>query len=578
MYDTEALKTLVDKAAGGRSPADLLIINARVVDVFTGEIRETPVSIGTGKFLGFAHTEALRTVDAEGAYLLPGLIDAHIHIESSMASPARFAGLVLPRGTTSVVADPHEIANVHGMEGIRYMLENGRHLPLNVFITLPSCVPATPFEDAGATLSAEELEEFIDDPKVSGIGEMMNFPGVVTGDYDVLSKILLGTSHGKVVDGHAPGLLGRELDAYLVSGISTTHECTTLEEMHENLRRGVYVLIREGSAAKNLKTLLPGVTPGNARRCAFCCDDRHAEDIVREGHMDNHLRLAVAMGMDPVQAVTMCTLNAAECFGLRGKGAIAPGRDADCILVDDLENFRVRKVFAAGRLVAQDGAMLLPLDDAAAGAPSHSVHVKPLADNAFDLPITSGKARVIGLQAASLLTLNLVRAVRTDAAGLFQCALNPGLNKIAVIERHKATGLMGVGLIEGYGLQDGAVATTIAHDSHNIVVAGDNDADMLLAVRELAAMGGGIVSAHKGRVRGLALPIAGLMTSADPLEVSENLKEMIRAAHEELAIPDAVEPFMSLSFMALPVIPELKLTARGLFNVNTFSFVGIEAD
>lgn len=578
MYDTEALKALVDKAAGGRSPADLLIINAKVVDVFTGEIQETPVSIGNGKFLGFAHTEALRTVDAEGAYLLPGLIDAHIHIESSMASPARFAGLVLPRGTTSVVADPHEIANVHGMEGIRYMLENGRHLPLNVFITLPSCVPATPFEDAGATLSAEELEELIDDPKVSGIGEMMNFPGVVTGDYDVLSKILLGTSHGKVVDGHAPGLLGRELDAYLVSGISTTHECTTLEEMRENLRRGVYVLIREGSAAKNLKTLLPGVTPGNARRCAFCCDDRHAEDIVREGHMDNHLRLAVAMGMDPVQAVTMCTLNAAECFGLRGKGAIAPGRDADCILVDDLENFRVRKVFAAGRLVAQDGAMLLPLDDAAAGAPSHSVHMKPLPDDAFDLPITSGKARVIGLQAASLLTLNLVRDVRTDAAGLFQCALNPGLNKIAVIERHKATGLMGVGLIEGYGLQGGAVATTIAHDSHNIVVAGDNDADMLLAVRELAAMGGGIVSVHKGKVRGLALPIAGLMTSADPLEVSETLKEMIEAAHVELAIPDAVEPFMSLSFMALPVIPELKLTARGLFNVNTFSFVGIEAD
>lgn len=578
MYDTEALKALVDKAAGGRSPADLLIINAKVVDVFTGEIRETPVSIGNGKFLGFSSTEALRTVDAKGAYLLPGLIDAHIHIESSIASPARFAGLVLPRGTTSVVADPHEIANVHGMEGIRYMLENGRHLPLNVFVTLPSCVPATPFEDAGATLSAEELEELIDDPKVSGIGEMMNFPGVVTGDYDVLSKILLGTSHGKVVDGHAPGLLGRELDAYLVSGISTAHECTTLEEMRENLRRGVYVLIREGSAAKNLKTLLPGVTPGNARRCAFCCDDRHAEDIVREGHMDNHLRLAVAMGMDPVLAVTLCTLNAAECFGLRGKGAIAPGRDADCILVDDLENFRVRKVFAAGRLVAEDGEMLLPLDDAAAGAPSHSVRMKPLADDAFDLPIRGGKARVIGLQPGSLLTLNLVRDVRTDAAGLFHCALNPGLNKIAVIERHKATGLMGVGLIEGYGLRGGAVATTISHDSHNIVVAGDNDADMLLAVRELAAMGGGIVSVHNGRVRGLALPIAGLMTSADPLEVSETLKEMIRAAHAELAIPEDVEPFMSLSFMALPVIPELKLTARGLFNVSTFSFVGIEAD
>ena len=369
MYDTEALKTLVDKAAGGRGPADLLIINARVVDVFTGEIRETPVSIGNGKFLGFAHTEALRTVDAEGAYLLPGLIDAHIHIESSMAeplpvSPDWCSRAARPAWWRTRMKSPTCMAWKASVTCLKWPPSALERLHHPAFLRSGHA-----FEDAGATLSAEELEEFIDDPKVSGIGEMMNFPGVVTGDYDVLSKILLGTSHGKVVDGHAPGLLGRELDAYLVSGISTTHECTTLEEMHENLRRGVYVLIREGSAAKNLKTLLPGVTPGNARRCAFCCDDRHAEDIVREGHMDNHLRLAVAMGMDPVQAVTMCTLNAAECFGLRGKGAIAPGRDADCILVDDLENFRVRKVFAAGRLVAQDGAMLLPLDDAAAGAP-----------------------------------------------------------------------------------------------------------------------------------------------------------------------------------------------------------------
>lgn len=579
MYDTDELKHLVDMAAGGRSPADLLIINAKVVDVLTGEIRETPVSVGGGRILGFTAAKALHTVDAQGAYLLPGLIDAHVHIESSMASPARFASLVLPRGTTSVVADPHEIANVHGMEGIRYMLENGRHLPLNVFIALPSCVPATPFEDAGAVLSAEELEELIDDPKVAGIGEMMNFPGVVTGDYDVLSKILLGTSHGKIVDGHAPGLFGRDLDAYLVTGIGTAHECTTVEEMRENLRRGCYVLIREGSAAKNLKTLLPGVTPGNARRCAFCCDDRHAEDIVREGHMDNHLRLAVEMGMDPVQAVTLCTLNAAECFGLRRKGAIAPGRDADFILVDDLKDFRVRKVFAGGRLVAEDGEMLRPLYDAAAGAPSHSIHIRPLAEDALALSVPSGRARVIGLQPRSLVTLDLVREVATDEAGLFHCALNPGLTKIAVIERHKATGKHGVGLLEGYGLRGGAVATTISHDSHNIVAAGDDDADMLLAVRELERIGGGIVSVRAGAVRhSLPLPIAGLMTGADPLEVSRTLAEMIRAAHEELDIPEAVEPFMSLSFMALPVIPELKLTARGLFNVNTFSFVGIDAD
>ena len=425
---------------------------------------------------------------------------------------------------------------------------------------------------------AEELEELIDDPKVTGIGEMMNFPGVVSGDYDVLAKIQLGTSHGKIVDGHAPGLLGRDLDAYLVTGITNTHECTTLEEMRENLRRGSYILIREGSAAKNLRTLLPGVTPGNARRCAFCCDDRHIEDIVSDGHMDNHLRLAVGMGMDPVQAITMCTLNAAECFGLRNKGAIAPGRDADFILVDDLKAFRVRKVFTAGRLIAEDGRVLIPLDDAAAGAPSHSIHLKPLAEDALSLPVRTGKARVIGIEPASLVTKSLVREVNTDDAGCFQSALNPGLTKIAVIERHKRTGKLGIGILEGYGLTGGAIATTISHDSHNIVVAGDNDPDMLLAVRELADMGGGIVSVHGGAIRRLPLPIAGLMTSADPQEVNAVLHDMLVAARAELGIPEDVEPFMTLSFMALPVIPELKLTARGLFNVNTFSFVGVEAD
>ena len=406
----------------------------------------------------------------------------------------------------------------------------------------------------------------------------MNFPGVVSGDYDVLAKIQLGTSHGKIVDGHAPGLLGRDLDAYLVTGITNTHECTTLEEMRENLRRGSYILIREGSAAKNLRTLLPGVTPGNARRCAFCCDDRHIEDIVSDGHMDNHLRLAVGMGMDPVQAITMCTLNAAECFGLRNKGAIAPGRDADFILVDDLKAFRVRKVFTAGRLIAEDGRVLIPLDDAAAGAPSHSIHLKLLAEDALSLPVRTGKARVIGIEPASLVTKSLVREVKTDDAGCFQSALNPGLTKIAVIERHKRTGKLGIGILEGYGLTGGAIATTISHDSHNIVVAGDNDPDMLLAVRELADMGGGIVSVHGGSIRRLPLPIAGLMTSADPQEVNAVLHDMLVAARAELGIPEDVEPFMTLSFMALPVIPELKLTARGLFNVNTFSFVGVEAD
>ena len=573
MYDLESLEQRVAMAAG-RKPADLLITNARLVDVFTGTIRETCVSIGDGIILGFAPVQARRVLDAEGRYLLPGLIDAHIHIESSMASPARFAGLVLPHGTTTVIADPHEIANVHGMDGIRYMLENGRHLPLNIFISLPSCVPATPFEDAGATLVAEDLEELIDDPRVSGIGEVMNFPGVVSGDYEVLAKVQLGMTHGKTVDGHAPGLVGQDLDAYMVTGISNSHECTTLAEMQAWLERGGYVLLREGSAAKNLRALLPGVTPANTRRCAFCCDDRHPEDIAREGHMDNHLRIAVAMGMDPVQAVTMCTLNAAECFNLRSKGAIAPGKDADFILVDDLADFRIQSVYAAGKLVAEQGRMCLPLLDSASCLPSHSIHLAPLQPESFALPISTGKARVIGIQPASLLTDTLIREVRTEN-GLFQCSLNPDLTKLAVIERHKATGKMGLGLLAGYTLHGGAIATTIAHDSHNIVVAGDSDEAMFRAVHELERIGGGIVLVHGDSVESLPLPIAGLMTDRDPLEVSRALGILIANARAKLGIPQTVEPFMTLSFMALPVIPDLKLTARGLFSVDNFAFVDI---
>ena len=402
----------------------------------------------------------------------------------------------------------------------------------------------------------------------------------VAGEADVLDKILLGLQWNKVVDGHAPGLLGKDLDAYLVTGISNTHECASLEEMEENLRRGGYVLIREGSAARDLATLLPGVTPANSRRCAFCCDDRHPEDIERDGHMDNHLRRAVAFGMDPVQAVTMCTLNAAECFGLRHKGAVAPGRDADFLLVEDLRSFRISKVFAAGREVAAEGRMLEALRNVRSGESfGSSMHLAPLADDAFVLRVPGGRARVIGITPGSLVTRHEQRDVAVDKDGLFHCADNPELCKIAVIERHKASGRMGVGLLAGYGVKGGAVATTIAHDSHNVVVAGDNDADMLLAVRALADMGGGIVTVASGKVLGrLPLPIAGLLSDAPPAEVSATLGAMIEDARAVLGIPASVQPFMTLSFMALPVIPDLKITARGLFDVAAFAFTGLAVE
>lgn len=576
--DAAALKRLVDMAAG-REPADLLIVNARVVDVFTGVVRESPVSVGQGRFLGFSPIPARETLDAGGAYLLPGLIDAHIHIESSMASPARFAELVLPCGTTTVIADPHEIANVFGADGIRYMLESGRDLPLDIRIALPSCVPAAPFEDAGAVLDAAALAAFIDDPRVTGIGEVMNFPGVIAGDPDMLGKILLGLSRNKVIDGHAPGVLGRNLDAYFVTGINNNHEIATPEELEQNLQCGGYALLREGSAAKDLAVLLPALRPAAFRRCAFCCDDRHPEDILRDGHVDNHLRQAVRLGMDPVQAVTMGTLNAAECFGLRRKGAVAPGRDADFVLMDDLREFRARRVYAAGRLVAEDGRMTVPLRDTppartGGGAFDGGMNMAPLANDAFVLRIPGGRARVIGIEPRSLLTRHEIREVRIDAESVFHCADNPGLCKIAVIERHKATGRVGVGLLAGYGIRGGAVATSIAHDSHNVVVAGDNDADMLLAARALAEMGGGIVMVRAGRVADrLPLPVAGLITGAPPAEVGDTLGRMIAAAHADLGIPEGVEPFMTLSFMALPVIPALKITARGLFDAARFAFV-----
>lgn len=567
------LKDLVDMASG-RAPVDLVVRNARIVDVFSQRIVEAPLAIGGGRFLGFFETEARTTLDAEGRYLLPGLIDGHVHIESSLVSPAQFARLVLARGTTAVIADPHEIANVCGLAGLRYMLDATRDLPLDVRLALPSCVPATPFENAGAVLDAAALATLMDDPRVAGLGEMMNFPGVLAGDADVLDKIALALDRGKTVDGHSPGLAGRDLATYAAARIATDHECTTVDEMHERIALGMYVLLREGSAARDMARLAPGITPGNARRCVFCTDDRQPADILRDGHIDNHLRIAVSHGVDPVTAVTIATLNAAECFGLRDRGAVAPGRVADFVLVDDLTGFAVRKVYAAGRLVAHDGAVVVDLPEHADPAVRDTVNIRPLDDTAFRLPLPTGRARVIGLQPHSLLTDALERDVPRDASGCFTAG--EGLVKLAVVERHKATGNVGVGIIEGYGLRGGAVATTVAHDSHNIVVAGDNDADMLVAVRELERTGGGITLCAGGRVlASLPLPVAGLMSDRPATEVSATFAQMLTIAHETLHISRDIEPFMTLSFLTLPVIPALKLTDRGLFDVRTFSFTTV---
>lgn len=566
--------------AAGREPADLRIDNARVVDVFSHAVPENvSVLVGDGVFLGFDGGEARQTADAKGRYLLPGLVDAHVHIESSMLTPPQFARLVLPHGTTTVIADPHEIANVLGVAGIRYMLDSTASLPLDVYVMLPSCVPATPFEHAGAVIRAADLAALMDEPRVAGLGEMMNYPGVVNADEDVLEKIALALRAHKRVDGHAPGIAGPALDAYACAGIRTDHECGSLEEMRDRLRRGMYVIIREGSAARNLAELIRGVTPGNVHRCLFCTDDRHPGDILAEGHIDNHLRLAVRHGLDPLLAVRMATLNAAQCYHLPHKGGVAPGRDADFLLVDDLREFSVREVYAKGIKIAENGALHASIPAKTPPVVTDTVRPTPLTSEKLALPLPTGKARVMGLQPRSLVTTALERTVVTTE-GLFDPIRNPGLTPIAVIERHKGTGDVGMGLLEGYVLPgrrlDGAIATTIAHDSHNIVAAGDAPTDILAAVEDLRRMGGGITLIRNGAVLDhLPLPVAGLMSDRTAEEISVRMTALEVLARREFPLSPDVAPFMTLSFMALAVIPELKLTDQGLFDVRMFDFVPV---
>ena len=461
------------------------------------------------------------------------------------------------------------------MDGLRYMLEASRELPLSVRVMLSSCVPALPVEDSGAVLEAADLAPLLADPDVGGLAEMMNVPGLLGGAPDVLEKIAVAQASGKVIDGHAPMLSGAGLDAYAALGVNTDHECTTPEELQERVARGMYVLMREGSAGREVKKLLPGVTPANQRRCLFCTDDRQPADILERGHINGILRLAVENGLAPVDAVRMATLN-----GLRDRGAIAPGLRADLVLVKDLKDFDVLACWAGGELVARDGKMARSLAMLDPGVLKSSVNLAPLPAKPFTVNVPSSRARVIGLLEHSLITECRVQDVAVREGGEVVLADNPGLLKIAVIERHHATGKMGVGLLDAqYGLKGGAIATTIAHDSHNIVVAGDDEDDMLLAVREMERIGGGIVMVSGGRVLAeLPLPIGGLMSDEPAEAVANRLRELLKLAHEHYHIWEGADAFMTLSFLALPVIPHFKITARGLFDMGTFSFVDVDAE
>ncbi len=579
--DRKQLKRLIDVAAG-RSPADLRIANCRIVDVFNKEIFEGDVLVSDGRIAGFGKEgfpEAERTVDAHERYLVPGFIDSHVHIESSHCSPGEFARLVVPCGTTTVIADPHEICNVCGIDGLDYMLDASEGLPLQVFMMIPSCVPATPFENAGATMLADSIETRIDHPRVLGLGELMDYFGVVNADDAILDKLMVTRAAGKSVDGHSPAITGSDLDAYSASGVRTDHECDTPEELHERIRRGMYVLLRQGSACRNVLNLLGGVTGGNERRCLFCTDDRQPKSIIEEGHIDNNIRLAVGGGLDPLSAIRIATINSAECFGLRDRGAIAPGYRADFSLVDDLEKFHMHQVFIGGELIAQEGKYLFENPHVEPKNVSGRMQVADFSADRLRLPLKSSHVHTIDIIPGGVVTSLGDAIVSRSPQGDWMHDPMQDVVKLAVVERHHGTGNVGVALIRNYGIKGGAIAMSIAHDSHNIIVVGDNDTDMVCAVEELIRLGGGVTMVKSGKVLdSLPLPIAGLMTDETGVYVNKMLNSMHKVALEELHVNPDVDPFMTLCFMALPVIPAVKLTDVGLFDVTRFKFIPIEIE
>ncbi|MBC8447410.1 MAG: adenine deaminase [Chloroflexi bacterium] len=557
-------------AARGDGAVDLVLRNARIVNVFSAEVYESDVAISRSRIVGLGPGyEGKKQIDLAGAYLAPGFIDAHVHIESSMIGVREFARAVLPRGTTSVIVDPHEIANVHGLDGIRYMFDQAKYGRLSMFVMVPSCVPATSMATAGAHLDAKDIIPLLNDPYVLGLAEMMNYPGVVHGDPEVVEKLEM--FHDRVLDGHAPALSGHHLSAYVAAGVGSDHECTTVEEAQEKLRLGMYIFIREATNAHNLRDLLPLVTPQNCRRFCFCSDDRHPSDLLERGHIDSMIRTAIAEGLDPLTAIRMATLNSAEWFRLQDRGAIAPGRRADLVVFNSFDDLEIQLVLRGGQVVASDGEMSIPLDKPL--RPSYlrsSMNVDWRAVD-FAIPAAGRKVRVIGIVPGQLITEHRIEAARL-VHGRAEADVERDLLKIAVIERHMASGRMSRGFVQGMGLRRGAIASTVAHDHHNLIIVGTDDASMMTAARAVADMRGGLAVANGDHVLArLPLPVAGLM-SDKPLEIVCKQMEELRDAVQALGSP-LEQPFVVLSFLALEVIPSLKLTDQGLVDVERFEFV-----
>ncbi len=642
--------------ARGEQKADLVLKGGRIFNVFTGELEEGDLAICDGRIAGIerrddlatgtgcgedltagkvcnanmGHYEGFTELDVSGKILCPGLMDGHIHVESSMLSPAEFAKAVLPHGTTAVVTDPHEIANVAGAEGIRFMMESSKNLPVDLYFMMPSCVPATALDESGAELTAADLKAFYEDARVLGLAELMNAFGTVRGDEAILSKIADVKAANKIIDGHAPDLTGKELNAYIVAGAQSDHECSTAEEALEKLRKGQWIMIREGTAAKNLQALLPLFDDRYFARCILVTDDKHPGDLIYQGHMDHIIREAVRAGKKPENAIRMATINTATYFGLTGRGALAPGYTADVLVVSSLEDFRVEKVFKAGRLVAKDGRVRLenfcaekalkaeePVAEdgrvctegmsglavssenlgEAYPAVRHSFHVRELRPEDFALKETGKWKRVLELTPGELLTKERILPSKLENAAIPEGqgqnmaasdmgieapdgkAVAPGVEtdldiiKIAVIERHKNTGHVGVGFVSGYGLTRGAIASSIAHDSHNLIVAGTNDVDMAVAANAVRENEGGLAIAVDGAMlSSLPLPLGGLMSELSAAAVEEELLHM-KSQARALGVPEGIDPFMTLAFTALPVIPKLRILTKGLVDVEAQAYV-----
>jgi len=584
--DREKLKKLID-AAAGRIPADLVIRNGIVADVYAGRFVEKDLAIVEGLIAAVAEPKTCEgkvVIDARGLYVLPGFIDSHIHIESSFLCPGELGRLLLPLGTCTIIADPHEIVNVCGIAGLNYMIDAAEDTAMDIKFMVPSCVPATPFEHSGAVLNAKSISGPIRYENVLGLGELMDYTGVINKDTNTLDKILLAKSRNRLIDGHSPGLKGRLLNAYAAASVRTDHECSTPEEMEERISLGMYVMLREGSASHDLKKLIPALTPENSRRCVLCTDDYQPRTIFENGHINNSLRICVKEGIPPIMALRMATLNAAECFRLSDRGGLAPGLRADIVLAEDVENFKVSRVYIRGKLRADKGIYREP-SSRSSQTPSDdrsmrgSFHVKGFSVKKLALPLQSDTAWTIDIKPGSIITGKGKAVVKRDAAGSFVYDPAADIAKIAVVERHRGTGNVGVGLIRGYGLRSGAIAISVAHDSHNIIVVGVNDADMFSGVERLIAIGGGAVLIRDWDVlEEMPLPLGGIMSDQSGEWVDTKLKTLEKKAVEELGVSKEVDPLMTLCFMALPVIPSLKITDMGLFDVDAFKFTPVEAE